>query len=72
MLRWMCNIRPEDRISAEERRTGLKLKSMRECLQHKKLKWFDHLVRKEDSAWSSKYKTFKVSGSFPGGPLRKT
>ena len=32
---WMYNVRPEDRISAEELRTSLKLKRMRECLQEK-------------------------------------
>ena len=33
MVRWMYNVedKPEDRISAEELRTRLKLKSMREC-----------------------------------------
>lgn len=38
MVKWICNIRPEDKISAEEFNTRLKLKSMRECLQDKRLK----------------------------------
>ena len=37
MVRWMCNISPEDRISAEELKTRLKLKTMRECLQDRRL-----------------------------------
>ena len=32
MFRWMCNVRPEGRICTEELRTGIKLKSIRECL----------------------------------------
>ena len=28
MVRWICNVKPEDSISAEELRTVLKLKSM--------------------------------------------
>ena len=32
-VRWMCNVRPDDKISAEELRTRLKLNSMREYLQ---------------------------------------
>ena len=28
MVRWMCNVRPEDSISAEELRIVLKLKSI--------------------------------------------
>ena len=31
IVRWMCNVRPEKRISAEECRNRLKLKSMSEC-----------------------------------------
>ena len=34
------SVRPEDRISAEELRTRLKLRSMREYLQDKGLQWF--------------------------------
>ena len=29
IFRWICNVRPEDRILEEELRTRLKLKSMR-------------------------------------------
>ena len=34
---WMGNIRPKDRNFAEELRTRLKLNSMRECLQDRRL-----------------------------------
>ena len=37
MARWMCNVRPEDRICSEEFRTRLKLKSMREYVQDRRL-----------------------------------
>ena len=63
----MCNVRLKDRISKQERRTRLKLKIMGECLQERRLQWFDLLERMEKSAWSSKCRTFKVSGSFPRG-----
>ena len=35
MFRWMCNIRLEDRVSAEDLMARPKLLSMRECLQDK-------------------------------------
>ena len=72
MVRYMCNIRPEDRIFAEELRTRLKLKSMRKYLQDRKLHCFGHLERMEANASSSKCRTFKVSGSFPIGQPRNT
>ena len=33
MVRWVCNVRPEDWISTEELKTRLKLKSMGKCLR---------------------------------------
>lgn len=43
MVRWMCNIRHEDRISSEKFRTRLKLKNIKEFLQNKRLQWFGNL-----------------------------
>ena len=44
MIRWMCNFRPEDKISAEELRTKLKWNSLREYL----------LDRETKMVWSSR------------------
>ena len=65
MVKWICNIRPEDKISAEELKTRIKLKSMRECLQDKRPKWLGHFERMEESVWYNKCRTFKISGRFP-------
>ena len=43
MVRWMCNIRHEDRISSEKFRTRLKLKNIKEFLQNKRLQCFGNL-----------------------------
>ena len=43
--------------------TRLKLNSMRECLQDRRLQRFGHLERMEENAWSNKCRTFRVSGS---------
>ena len=72
IVRWMCNMSLEEMISPEELRTRLKLKSVRECLQHRRMEWFGLLERKEESVWSSKGKTFKVSESFPRGRPSKS
>lgn len=55
----MYNAKPEDRISAEELRTKLKLKT--------RLQWLGHPQRMEVIFWSSKCRPFKVSASFPRG-----
>ena len=72
MIRWMCNIRPGNRISAEEFRIKLKLNSRVECLQDRTLQWLCHAERVKKSAWFSKCTIFKISGSFCRGPPRKT
>ena len=63
----MCNVRAEDRIFTEKLRTRLNLSKMRFCLQDRRLMVFRHLGRTEEDNWCSKYRTFKVSGSFPRG-----
>ena len=50
MVRWIYNINPEDKIYAEELRASLKLFSLRERLQDKRLQWFGHVERMEKSA----------------------
>ena len=68
IVRLTCNVRPEDSISAGELKTRLKSKSVRKCLQDRRLQWYSHL----ESAWSSKYRTFQVSSSLLRGRPRKT
>ena len=67
MVRWICSVRPDDRIFTVELKTRLKLKSMRERLQDRRLQWFGHIERIEESAWSSKCRTVYVSGGFLRG-----
>lgn len=43
-VKWMCNVRPEGRISAEE------LRGMRECLPERSLQWFGRLERMEKNS----------------------
>ena len=39
----MCNVRPEDRISAVKLRNKMKLNEITECLHNKRLLWLGHL-----------------------------
>ena len=60
MIRWVCNARARNRISADELKTGMKI-----YLQDRRLPWFGHLETVQESTWSIKCKTFtsKVSGN---------
>ena len=48
MVRCMWNVKPEDRIRAEQIRTRIKLKSEKECLRNNKMQWYRHIERIED------------------------
>lgn len=72
MARWICTVRPQQRISTEELRASLKLNSLRECLRNRRLQLFSYLERMEESTRSNKSKTFKVTSSFPRGRPMKT
>lgn len=54
MVRWICRVRPEEKISAKE----LKLNSMMECFQDIRLQCISHLERVKKNAW-------RISDSFP-------
>ena len=45
MVRWVCSIRPEDKIYLD------KLRDRRKYLQHRRLKWFGQIEKMEESAW---------------------
>ena len=62
----MCNVWPEDWISADELRPTLKSNNTSECLQ-----WLDHIERMAE--WKlCKCRTLKVSGSILIARSRKT
>ena len=47
MVRWVYNVKSEDKISVEELCIRLKLNSMKECLEDR-LPWFGHLERMKE------------------------
>ena len=51
---------------------GLKLNSTREFLQNRRLKWLGYLEKIKENTWLNKYRTLKVSDSFPREPPRKS
>ena len=61
MVRWMCSITPENKISTVELRNLLQMNTMRECLQNRKLKSC-YLERMEESSWTTKHQKYEVGG----------
>ena len=69
MVRWMCTVKVKDRVPSKELRERLGIDDI--ILQHNRLRWYGHALRKEVTDWVKKCMEYEVEGSRPrGGPKR--
>ena len=59
MVRWMCRVKLKDRLPSKELRERLGVDDIALVLQQKRLRWYGHVLRKEDmigwrNVWSMK------------------
>jgi len=69
MVRWMCNVKVKDRVPSKEltERLGIDDIILIQVLQQKRLRWYGHVLRKEDTDWVKKCMEYEVEGSRPRG-----
>jgi len=72
MVRWMCNVKVEDRVPSEELRERLGIDDIILTLQQKRLRWYGHVLRKEVTVWVKKCMEYEVEGSRPRGRSKRT
>ena len=72
MIRWMCNVSLKDRLRSDELRGRLNLESIGRCVQNRRLRWFGHIERMDESAWVSRCRAVEVAGSVGRGRPKKT
>jgi len=72
MVRWMCNVRVKDRVSSKELRERLGIDDIIFILQPNRLRWYGHVLRKEDTDWVNKCMEYEVEGSIPRGRRKRT
>ena len=53
MVRWMCGINLKDRFPSKELRERLGIDDIALVLQQNRLRWYGHVLRKDDD-WSMK------------------
>ena len=70
MLRWMCHVRPGDRISNSELCAKLHIPPLEVALRERRLRWFGHVRRSSD--WINKAYNLRVDGAPGHGRPRKT
>ena len=68
MVRWMRGIKLKDRFPSEELRERLGIDDIALLLQQNMLRWYGHVLRKDDDDWVKKCMEYEVEGPRPRGP----
>ena len=72
MVRWMCNVKVKDRVPSKELRERLGIDDIKLILQQNWLRWYGHVLRKENNDWVKKCVEYEVEGSRPRGRPNRT
>jgi len=65
-VRWTCGVKLKDRLPSKELRERLGIDDIALILQQNRLRWYGHVLRKDDD-WVKKCMEYKVEGSRPRG-----
>jgi len=71
MVRWMCGVKLQDRVPSKQLRWRLGLEDIISVLQQNRLRWYEHVLRK-DNDWVKKCMEYEVEGTRPRGRPKKT
>jgi len=75
MVRWMCGVKLKDRLPSmelRELRERLGVDDIALILQQNRLRWYGHVLRKDDNDWVKKCMEYEVEGSRPRGRPKRT
>jgi len=67
-VRWMCGVKLKDRLPSKELRERLGIDDIALVLQQNRLRWYGHVLRKEDDGWVKKCMEYEVEGPTPREP----
>ena len=72
MVRWMCGVKLKDRLPSKELRERLGVDDIALVLQQNRLRWYGHVLQKDEDDWVKKCMEYDVEGSRPRGRPKKT
>jgi len=72
MVMWMCGVKQKDRLPGKELRERLGIDDIALVLQQNRLRWYGHVLRKEDNDWVNKCMKYEVEGPRPRGRSKRT
>jgi len=67
MVRWMCGVKLKDRLPTKELRERLGTADIALVLQQNRLRWYGHVLRKEDDDWGKKCMEYEAEDPRPRG-----
>ena len=70
MVSWMCGVKLKDRLPSKELRERLGVDDIALILQQNRLRWYGHMLRKDNDDWVKKCMEYEVEGSTRGRPKR--
>jgi len=65
MVRLMCGTKLKDRFASRELRERLGIDDIALVLQQNRMRWYGHVLRKEDNDWVKKCMEYEVEGPRP-------
>jgi len=72
MVRWICGFKVKDRFPSKQLQERLGLDDIILVLQQNGLRWYGHVLQKEDNDWVKKCIEYEVEGARPRGRPKKT
>jgi len=72
MVRWMCGVKLKDRLTSKELREKLGIDDISLVLQQIRLRWYGHVLRKDDDNWVKKCMEYEFQGPRPRGRPKRT
>ena len=68
----LCGIKLKDRFPSKELRERQGIDDIALVLQQKRLRWYGHVLRKDDDDWLKKCMEYEAEGPRPRGRKKRT
>jgi len=65
MVRWLCGVKLKDRLPSKELRERLGIDDIALVMQQNRLRWYGHMLRKDDDDSVKKCMEYEVQGPRP-------
>jgi len=72
MVRWMCGVQLQDRVPSKGLKERLGLVYIISVLRQNRMRWYGHVLQKEDNDWVKKFMEYEVEGTRPRGRRKIT